>query len=347
MAVYTTIDDSSLFMNTVLYTGNSSTQAVTGVGFPPDLVWLKDRSRADNNALYDTVRGVTKAVYSDSEDAESTHAIGLTAFDSDGWTMGSDSQINYSPDTYVGWNWKAGTAVSGATTGTGTAKTYTGSKNTTAGFSIIKYVGNGTAGHTIPHELGAIPDMITVKNLTTGSTNWRSIFPNVNTANYNLNFNAGNPWNDGTEFNDTMPTTSVFTVSTAGDTNTNDSSYIAYCWKNVSGYSKFGPYTGNADADGTFCYTGFKPSYVVCKRTDSTEDWGIWGYYPAYNVLDRFLYANGTNAEYSISPGDFVSNGFKIRTTDGKFNASGGTYIYMAFAEAPFVNSESVPCNAR
>jgi len=346
---YTTIKKPSDYFNTVAYSGTGvNPTSITSVGFQPDFLWIKSRSDAFSNLLFDAVRGVDKRLISNSTGAESTE-VQISSFDTNGWTMDSDTANNGSGKTYVGWSWLASNTTASNTDGSITS---TVSANTTSGFSIVSYTGTGSVA-TVGHGLGAIPDMITVKNLSTGSTNWRSIFPNMvlggasNGADYNLNLNTTNPWNDGTEFNDTMPTSSVFTIGTAGDVNTNGDNYIAYCWKNIKGYSKIGSYTGNGNANGPFVYTGFKPAWVVIKRTDSTESWGIIdNKRQIYNPNNTRLFANLTVADDTSELGiDLLSNGFKIRNSWSGNNASGGTYIYMAFAEEPLVGDN--PATAR
>ena len=350
---YTTIDDPTQYFNTVTYTGNgASSHAITGVGHQPDWVWIKRRDGTVNHLLHDSIRGVTKLLVSNSAGAEDTNTNILISFDSDGFTVGANSASNVSSGSFVSWNWKAGTTISStSTSGSGTAKTYTGSVSTTAGFSIIRYVGNQTAGHTIPHHLGAKPDAILVKHLGDGqqwATQWSPLG-----ATKVMRWASTNSVSDSnTRWNDTEPTTSVFTVGTEHETNTNDGNHIAYCFTSIKGYSKIGSYTGNANDNGTYSYTGFKPAWIMIKRTDASKNW-----YLIDNKRETFnpnhetsiLFANSNNAEQTLSDRevDFLSNGFKLRGSDGDVNASGGTYIYMAFAESPFVNSKGIPTNAR
>jgi len=332
---YTTIDNPELYFQTKLYTGNGSTNAITLDGdedMSPNVVWIKERSETGEHALFDTVRGVNNFLQPSNNNADNTSRSDvLTAFGSDGFTLGADGDdyaINQNTNTYVAWCWK---------------------ESATAGFDIVAYTGTGSA-RTISHSLSAVPHFILQKERNEAS-NWK-VYHHKNTSapetDY-LTFNSTAATDDYADYwNDTAPTSSVYTVGSAADINGSSDTYVTYLWTGIQGFSKFGSYTGNGNVDGTFVYTGFKPSFVICKKSNNTEDWGIWGFYPAYNVIDRFLYGNASNAEYtSISPGDFLSNGFKLRTSDGKFNNSGDTYIYMAFAEAPFVNSNGVPCNAR
>ena len=345
---YTTIDDPGLYFNTVLISGDSGTQAITGVGFEPSFTWNKTRNAADNHVLVDSVRG-DKALRSNVNIAEYDTGVSWQ-FNSDGFTMtGTTGELNYSGRTYASWNWKAGTTGSGTTTGTGTGKAYSYSVNTTAGFSIVKYKGNGTSGHTIPHHLGAVPKFIIVKRMD-GVSGWHTYHGSPGaTQRFSLNETDATD-SDSTAWNNTTPTSSVFTVGNSGTTNVDDADTIAYCFAEKQGYSKFGSYTGNGNADGTFVYTGFKPAWVMWKRTDATNDWYIYdNKRNSFNTMGRRLEANQTDDEVNSGSAivDFVSNGYKFRGTDSSWNVSGGTFIYMAFAEAPFVNSNGVPCNAR
>ena len=338
---YTTIDDPTKFFSANLWTGNGTSTSIT-TGHATDWLWIKNRNDTQRHNILDSVRGVTKRVSSNTTDAEATESNMLSSFDSNGFTLGTDSSsygTNTSSKTYVGWSWKAGGAASSNSNGSITSSV---SVNTTAGFSIISYTGTGSVA-TVGHGLGSIPDMVTVKNLSTGSTEWRNMFPNAKGAEYNLNFSSQNPWNDGTEFNDTMPTSSVFTIGTAGDVNTSGNSYIAYCFKNIQGYSKIGTYTGNGSTDGTFIYTGFKPAYVWMKSTSHSVNWKVHdNKRDAFNNgLGASLSPNENSAEddntaYDI---DFLSNGFKQKNNNANMNKNTYAYIYQAFAENPFVTA--------
>ena len=365
---YTTVNKSSSFQNQVLYTGNASTNAITGVNFQPDLVWGKDRG-GDRHWWLDSVRGKNGTGYSllcsNDTSLSSTNypPDGITAIGSDGFTLGANtsndnggwsSEINQNSGTYVAWNWKAGTSVSGNTSGSGTSKAYTGSVSTTAGFSIIEYIGNGTAGHTIPHHLGAVPKMIIMKRIdaaggSSGLDAWQ-VYHHVlgNTKRLVLNSTAAEDAST-TYFNDTTPTSSVFTLGTGPAGNNTDYGYIAYCFAEKQGYSKFGSYTGNGNADGTFVYTGFKPAFVIYKRSSGTGDWvmatnSILG----YNQVDTQILANTSSPETTNTAQscDILSNGFKLRGTQSNSNASGSTYIYMAFGQT-LVGTNNIPNNAR
>jgi hypothetical protein len=340
---YTDIDKSDEYFNTVLYTGTGATLSITGVGFQPDWVWIKNRPDVRDHQIYDSVRGVTKVIGSDRTSAEATVANGLTAFGSDGFTLGSDANVNDSGDSHVSWNWLAG--------GTGVSNTQgsiasTVSANTTSGFSIVSYTGNATAGATVGHGLGVAPDVVICKQ-TGGANDWMS-YHSVLGNTKSMRLNATDAVQTATTYwNDTSPTSIVFSLGS--DTKGNASStMIAYCFAEKKGFSKFGSYTGNGSTDGTFVYTGFKPAFVMAKRTDSTSGWGMYdNKREPFNVMDVRLLANTSGADDTSSDNnlDFLSNGFKWRTASG-WNAS-ASYIYMAFAENPFVTSTSIPTTAR
>tara|TARA_R100000049_G_C1949970_1_gene97085 strand:- start:8 stop:1030 length:1023 start_codon:yes stop_codon:yes gene_type:complete len=330
------------FFNTKLYTGTGASNAVTGVGFQPDFTWIKNRDVTDFHVLTDVARGVTKYIKSDDTTAETTNAESLKSFDSDGFTVGNMNEVNTNTEDYASWNWKAGTT-SGLTGGTITPSSY--SINTTSGFGMYKYVGNTTSGATIAHGLGVIPKFIMVKS-TDQTSNWQLQHVSTGPTKYlelNSNIAAGT---STSRWNDTAPTSTVFSL---GNTNTvNDASYnyIAYVWADVKGYSKFSSYTGNAAVDGQFIYTGFRPAFVMIKRYNTTGNWTLWDSKRAgYNTNNAEFQPNLTSAEGTSDRFDLLSNGFKMRDSSPTIND--GSYIYMAFAESPFVNSSGVPTNAR
>jgi len=339
---YTTIDNPVEYFNTVLYTGTGASNARTGVGFQPDWVWIKGRSGATDHALYDAVRGVTKQLESNTTTAETTEATGLTAFGTDGFTVGALAQLNTSAATYVAWNWLANGAGVSNTDGTISS---TVSANTTSGFSIVSYTGNATLSQTIGHGLGVAPRMIIFKTRS-GDSDWGVYHESMtNTKRIILNQTgaSGNfTWGGS-------PTSSVFYVNNDGLVNGSGSTYIAYCFAEVKGFSKFGSYTGNGSADGTFTYTGFKPSFILVKNTTTAgTNWQIVdNKRVGYNGANHRLYPDDSAAESTTQTLDILSNGFKAITTNNLVNASGGTYIYMAFAENPFVSSTGIPTTAR
>ena len=344
---YTAINKSTSYFNTVTYTGNASTRSITGVGFQPDWCWFKSRGDTNGNMFYDAVRGATKVLVSNATNAEATESNGLSAFDSDGFSIGSAAGENANNQPIVAWNWKANGTGSANTDGTINS---TVSVNQTAGFSIVKYTGNATSGATIGHGLGAVPKMIITKNRDEGGGNqdWCVYHVSVG-ANKGMFLNLQNsPDTNAKYFNDTTPTSSVFTVGNNLGTNGSGDNMIAYCFAEKSGYSKFGTYTGNGNTNGTFVYTGFKPKFVMYKRySASGNDWIIVdSKRPGYNVNNKELYANLNSAEGTTDLLDTLSNGFKLRRTHASANADGSTYLYMAFGQS-LVGSNNIPNNAR
>ena len=351
---YTTIDDPSAFFQTKLYTGTGSSLALTNDGnsdLQPDWVWAKRRDGTYSHAWFDSSRGSTKRIISNLANTEDTNAQYITSFDSDGFTAGTDANINQSSLTYVAWQWKAN---GGTTSSNGDGNiTSTVQANTTAGFSIVLFTGNATAGQTVGHGLGVKPEIIFAKNRSNGN-NWNVYAEPVdNTGNNYLSLNGTvGKESDFNMWNDTAPTSSVITLGDRNETNGSSHNMVFYCFHSVKGYSKIGSYTGNGNADGTFVYTGFKPAWIMLKRTDSSNNWNIFdSKRDVDNQVGNVLYANLTSAEEAdashSSANDFLSNGFKLKETGNAVNGSGATYIYMAFAEHPFVSSEGVPVTAR
>jgi len=350
---YTTINKQSAHFNTKLYTGNASTNAITGVGFQPDLVWLKRRDGSGNHNVYDSARGVTKYLESSSTAPEQTQTYGLTAFGTDGFTLGSNGNMNGSSQSFVSWNWKAGGTGSSNTDGSITS---TVSANTTAGFSIVKWTGTG-ANATIGHGLGVAPSVVMTKNLDTNGTNWIYGGDNIGWTKYmvpNLTNNeatASNAWND------TAPTSTVVSLGSSSVTNAS-ANMIAYCFAEKTGFSKFGKFTSKGDDDGVFVNTGFAPQLVMLKPL-VTDGWSNWYVFDNvrrdYNLNDKPLYWNLSTQEayYGGSPAsnyaqiDILSNGFKIRR-DGNWGpgASNQASVYMAFGQT-LVGTNNVPVTAR
>ncbi len=361
---YSSIVKPSDYFNTKLYTGNGSTQSITGVGFTQDFTWIKIRSETNHHRLLDTVRGATKELYSDLTSAEVTGANGLTSFNSDGFTLGTDHGFNKSSATYASWNWKANGT--GSTNTDGTINS-TVSANTTAGFSIVKYVSGNASNFTIGHGLGVAPKIVIAKSLT--STGGWGVYYNlfgVNTNYLSLNTtdvqgsNSADPdangiANGGNGYTGVFATLNSTTISISAQAFANyGTNAIAYCFAEKKGYSKFGSYTGNGNADGTFVYTGFKPAFTIIKRTDSATNWIVHdNKRNLFNVVNIALAPNLSNPESDFSTSlnqiDFLSNGFKLKDNSTDQNASGGTYIYMAFAEEPLVanSGNGVPATAR
>jgi len=343
MAAYTTIDDPEAYFQTVLYTsdnngGSPSTKAITldaDTDLQPDLVWIKSRTEVDGHSMYDSVRGVTKELRSDTNDAEATSATSLTAFGSDGFTVGTDDRVRRdgATDKYVAWCWK---------------------ESVTAGFDIVSYTGNDTA-RTIAHSLSAVPKVIMPKSRS-DAYEWRlyhagnTSAPETDFIVLNENYattDQANAWND------TAPTSSVFSLGTGETPNNDGTTYITYLWAEKQGFSKFGSYTGNGSTTSNFIHLGFKPAWLMIKNTASTQPWLVFNNksFP-FNGPVRYSHPNNSDAEggYDGSFYDYIdllSNGFCLTDNSAYINSSGVNYIYMAFAEAPFVNSNGVPCNAR
>ena len=338
-----TIDKPSDYFNTKLYTGTGSSLANTGVGFQPDLTWIKGRSGATEHVLTDSVRGVTKELSSNDAGVEETVAQGLTAFGSDGFTVGTDGSYNTSSATYAAWNFKANGAGSANTDGSQSA---TVSVNTTAGFSIVKFVNVTTATtNTFGHGLSVAPKVIIMRSLDS-AYNW-DVYHHKIAISKRLILNSTSAESSSTYMNSTSPTNQVFTVKS--DEFANNDDCIAYCFADVQGYSKVGgSYTGNGNADGTFVYTGQKSAFIMLKNTTRAASWLMFDNKRlGYNVDNNEVVANTSAAEETYDQLDFLSNGFKMRTNGTSINLNGDTYIYMCFASNPFTTSTGVPATAR
>ena len=344
-----TVKDGSAYFQTTLYTGTGAALEINQTGnstFQPDFVWAKSRSNAQSSRLADAVRG-SAVLFSDSTASEDTTA-GIS-FDSDGfsWTNTDGSNANDNTYTYAAWQWLAGNGTASNSDGSITS---TVSVNTTAGFSIVSYTGTGSAA-TVGHGLGVAPYLIIAKNRSTTS-NWSGYHVELGaTKTINLNENVAAQTSSG-NWNNTEPTTSVFSVNTATGTNGSGNSIVAYCFAEVEGFSKFGSYTGNGSADGPFVHCGFKPAFLITKVTNTTNDWVIWdSTRDPENVAGRVLRTDSSNAEFDGRGGsrdvDFVSNGFKFRSSNTTMNTNGNTYIFIAFAEHPFGGDGIAPITAR
>jgi len=343
---YTDIDKPTDYFNTVLYTGNGTdAHAITGVGFSPDFVWLKGRSVAEHHTLNDTVRGANKQLFSNLTYGESTETDRLQSFDSDGFTLGTDVIVNQSSQTFASWNWLAGGTGSSNTDGSITSSV---SASTDAGFSIVTYTGTGSSA-TVGHGLGVAPNVIITKKRN-GTVQW--------------NFqNSMRGYNEYMALNttDTSQSTGGAIISAVSSTtyscdgndvvNASSGTYVSYCFAEKKGYSKFGSYSSNNSLDGPFIYTGFKPAFFMTKRSDVANSWVMFdNKRDPHNEINNNFYANTNEAEETGTLNndlDFLSNGIKIREDNNALNASGGTYIYMAFAESPFVTSGGIPTTAR
>ena len=345
---YTTIDDPSDYFNTVLYTGTGSEQTVSGVNFQPDWTWLKSRSNTQPHVVSDSVRGATKQLYTSDTQAETSYSQYVKSFNSDGFVLGTDSGINQSSQTFVSWNWKAGTSFTNDASSTGIGSIDSaGSVSTDAGFSIVTYTGTGSAA-TVAHGLGVAPKMI-INRTISASKDWITYHASLGATKF-LELNTTDAVATSSDkFNNTEPTSTVFSIESSSQNNTSGGTCLAYCFAEKQGYSKFGSYTGNGSTDGTFFYTGFKPAFTIIRSTGSDQ----WSMFDAkrnpFNEVDNNIRANSNAAEadQANKEVDYLSNGVKLRTSSGEWNSSGTTYIYMAFAENPFVTSTGVPATAR
>ena len=330
-----TIADGSDHFDAKIYTGNGSSQSIT-TAFSPDFVWIKRRSFSQSHQLVDTVRGYDKYLFSDVADDELTDTDRLTSFNSDGFTIGADSNVNTNGGTYVGWAWDGGSSTVSNTDGDITSSVRS---NTSAGFSIVSYTGSTAVENytTVGHGLNATPEVIIVKNRTyTSGISWRVYHASAGeTKSAPLDTNgsfSGGYWNS------TAPTSSVFSVTNNSvDVNNYIHDYIAYCWTSIEGYSKFSEFVGNGSADGTFVYTGFRPRWILIKRKDANANWRVLDTARrTYNPINKELYPSLSNAEATFTAVDALSNGFKLRTADSNYNFASNNYVYMAFAEHPF-----------
>ena len=347
---YTTIDDPEAHFQVQLYTGNGSADHAITLGgdtdMQPDLVWIKNRDAADSHCFFDAVRGATELLDPAETTAETTDADTLDSFTSDGFQVDADVKVNTSSEKYVAWCWKAnGTGSSNTDGSINTAAT---SANTTSGISINTFSGTG-ANATIGHGLGIAPTVLLCKHIASGSDNWNwnnfSVSALGNTGRIYFNDTAGNSA-AAAAWNSTAPTSTLVSLGSNGENN--GSSMVLYAFAPIQGFSKFGNFFGNGAADGTFIYTGFKPSWFMLKRIDGSAGWYIYdNKRVGYNVDNNHLLASEVDGESAADHLDFLSNGVKLRVAGSGVNNSGFNYLYMAFAEQPFVNSEGVPCNAR
>jgi hypothetical protein len=342
---YTVINKPASYFNTVLYTG-TQTQQTINVGFQPDFVWIKSRSNVQVHALFDAVRGVSIGALQSNSDAAENANQKLVAYTSTGFTLPSVNYewTNTSGWTFASWNWLGANTTVSNTSGTISS---TVSANPTSGFSVVTYTGTGSAA-TVGHGLGVAPSMILLK-IRSAVDAWIVYSKSLgNTKIMVLNSTAA--VNTRADWNNTSPTSSVFSIGTFSNENTNAATYVAYCFAEVKGYSKFGSYIGNGSTDGTFVYTGFKPAFVIVKNTTTAGN--VWGLFDnkriAYNANNYPLIPSASDAEDTTAGYiDLLSNGFKMRSTNDFNNKSGDTFIYMAFAENPFVSSTQIPTTAR
>ena len=315
--------------------GGTVVNTVNGVGFQPDFVWMKCRSVSRNHELADSVRGTAYALFSNLTNAEVSDTR-VSAFNSNGFSYGTNSNSAVTGDTEVGWQWKAGGTAVSNTSGSITSQV---SANTTAGFSVVTYTGTG-ANATVGHGLGVALNMVIIKSRTNGATDWQTWHSGLTSASYAVYLNLTNAQASSSLYwNSTAPTSTVFSIGTAGAINQSANTYVAYCFAAVAGYSAFGSYTGNGSADGPFVYTGFRPRFLLTKNISASEGWEIMDTSRnTYNAVNSLLEANLSNAEITSTSRDvdYLSNGFKVRNTSTAMNTNGSTYIYAAFAETAF-----------
>ena len=343
---YSTIIKPSDYFDTKLYTGNGTSQSITGLNFQPSWVWVKSRSNSQNNYLYDAVRGAGYQMYSDDKSGQNLDTGGVNSFNSDGFTIGSSGE-NANGYSQVAWNWKANGQGSSNTDGT-INTTYT-SASTTSGFSIVKYLGNDVSGATIGHGLGVVPKVVIVKALNSNSYDWGVYHASLgNTKNMRLNLTDGVA--TSTAFwNNTTPTSSVVSLGSNGTVNAGGINYVAYCFADIPGFSKMGEYAANANADGPFIYLGFKPACIILKQYNTNgSNWFLFdNKRVGFNIENYYIAPDTSGTEGTTDKLDMLSNGFKIKTSNSDVN--GGDFIYMAWAETPFVanSGESIPTTAR
>ena len=344
---YTTINKGTDYFNAQTWAGNDGSDRAMTTSFQPDWVWIKATDGTQDHQIYDAVRGATKDIHSNNTDAEGTTTNGLKSFTSTGFTIGGDAGVNDVSLDYVGWSWKAGNS-SGSSNSDGDI-TSTVSANTTAGFSIVKHTGNGSTA-TIGHGLGAVPKMIFSRKTT--SDNWFTYHHILGNGKYMLLEASDTVATSSNVWNDTTPTSSVFTKG--GPANENAATYISYCFAEKVGYSKFGDYTGNGSTDGPFIYTGFKPAFVVVKNTSASANWVNTDNAISFNGKgsneSTCLFPSSNSGESDAYGLQLYSNGFAFKGGDSAsvtVNGSGNIYIYWAFAEVPLVGTNGIPATAR
>jgi hypothetical protein len=365
MAAYTTIDDPSAFFKVQLYTGNGSadkavTFSDTDTNMQPDMVWIKNTDTNDGHMLFDAIRGVGEPHYPNTGDFGATDSDSLDAFQSDGFRTDGDNETNRSGDVFVSWNWKAGTTGTDLTAGG--IDPSASNINTTSGIGIYRWTGTGSAG-TVSHGLGAVPHTLIVHQLTStaGDTarDW-AIYHQMNTAAPETDYliiNNANTTADALLWNDTAPTSSVFSIGSGAEVNQSSGTFICYAFTEKQGYSKFGKYKGNGNSSGgsgTFIYLGFRPAFFLIKNTENSGgsgDWVMWDNKQnswTGNPNDTIQKPNDSSVGYTstVAMVDFLSNGVKIRGLEGGIDDNGDVVVYWAFAEAPIVNSSGVPGTA-
>ena len=345
---YTVIDKSTAHFTPKLWSGNSSSQAINGLEFAPNWVWGKNRSGTQPHQLLDTTRGANNILSSNTSTGNVVDSQILNSFNSDGFTLGSQDQLNDTGQTYVGWNWKAGTTSGIATDATTTITPSSYSFNQTAGFSIIRYSGNGVDGAYLPHGLGASPKVMIVKRLNDNGEDWYMYNTALGNQKYmKLNSAAAISGTDGM-WGSYTPDSVNMKMSNDAQIGASGGTFIMYCFADIQGYSKISSYIGSGNTNGTFVYTGFKPSWVLIKNTAASEAWFLYDNKRGVNGAMKALFPDENAADGGAADNiDLLSNGFKLRTAGAILNSSGAEFIYMAFAENPFVTSTGIPGLAR
>ena len=339
------------FFNTLLYTGDgSASQAQTGLGFQPDFNWTKARGLSESNTLTDSVRGATQTIYSNLNSTQSAIPSNLKSFDADGFTMGSNGEVGQNSENYASWNWRMGTTTGIAGSADITPSAY--SFNQTTGMSIVKYTGNAGAIRTVLHGLGSAPDMIMIKQLTTGTNAWVVGGNNI-VSDWGgvLTLNTTAAIFTNAFFGGAVPNATTFSISNTSEVNSSGT-YVAYCMRSIKGFSKFGSYTGNGNASGTFINTGFRPQFFIAKESNAVDPWHMWTgnvSTSGANNINKSIQPNDVSAEATDNNKDvdFLASGVKLRTSNSEINGSGSPYIYMAWAAEPIVGSGGTPGVAR
>jgi len=342
---YTTIPKPSAFFTPKLYTGNGSSQTITGLNFQPDLTWIKVRDDTESNGLYDAVRGALYRIQSNSNSASTSVASTVTGWTSDGFSLGADNEVNGNGKNYVGWNWKANGLGSSNTDGT-INSIYT-SANTTSGFSIVQFTGTG-ANATVGHGLGVAPTVI-ITRPTSQSGTWRVFAEFLGNTQY-LTLNTTAAQATGSTMWNGSPTNQVFTLGSSGDTNGSGVTFISYCFAEKKGFSKFGTYTGQGGSGEPFIYTGFKPAFIITRNITSAVNWGMFDdKRNPFNVVQNVLLPDNSAAETTGTAKhfDFLSNGFKVKNDSLQYNGTNETHVYLAFAEEPLVSTNGNAATAR
>ena len=354
MAAYISFQPSDYYSTTV-YSAGTAPLANTGVGFSADITWIKSSTYVDNPNLFDTVRGATKYLYPNKAWIEDTSVQSLISWQADGFTVGTNNDVNRAAQTFASWNWKAGTTSGITTNGSTTITPAAYSFSTTAGISILKYEGNGTSDAKLAHGLGVAPQQIILKRYENNTEPWGGYNIGVggylDPEDYGKALNTdGAKDNDASYWNDTKPDSVNITLGNGGRTNESGEDFIAYAFAPVKGFSKFGCYRGSANANGPFIYCGFRPAFIMIKSDDSSTNWAIFDNKRSLYTGNDYaiqLWANDTAVPGTDQTMEIMSNGFRISRTNTYSNASGAVITYMAFAEFPIVSSNNIPTVAR